>query len=802
MKTRTPKAAAAPSRVIELRGVRVHNLRDIDVDIPLNQLVVVCGPCGSGKSSLAFDTVFTEGQRRFIESFSASARQSLERIERPDADRIAHVPPAVAIHSEATRGLARESVASLTELDSTLKSLFVRIGRVICPACQVETHVHTPRDVVAFVERQPAGTRLQLCVVLSEFADRSLIGTAAQWQARGYARAIVDGQTLELSSIPAEDWPAARVIADRFVAGKTNAERIAESAENAFREGAGRCLLLAETSPTAETVSETIDNRAWSRHRFSRHWECSTCQRKLAPPEPLLFDPGTGRGCPDCRENRSAPCATCLGSRLTSEALAVRIDGQNLAELLALSCASLAERIDSWELSDADRQMSELPRQDLRSRLDWIVRLHLGHLNLNRTVSTLSGGQTRRLKLAAALGARLTGTLCVIDEPAGGLESREIPAVLEALRALITLRNSLLVIDHVPEVIAQADTVIELGPGAGPAGGTVVFTGSPDTRPERPLDAPARSRHEASGWITLSNVTARTIQNQGLQIPLGQFVVVTGPSGSGKSTWILDVLVPALRHRRNPAEPAPAFPATLEGGDGLAEISVVDRSPLTRSLRSNAATWIGVFDDIREVFSLTNEARQRGFGPQHFSFNMAQGGQCRACRGTGVLRHDMQFLPDIQLLCPECGGTRYRREVLEIKYRGRSIAEVLAMTAGDAAAFFRTHPRLSGRLQMLKQIGLEYLVLGQSTETLSGGEAQRLKLAACLAARQGPSLIVCEEATAGLHPSDVVRLIACFDELISIGHTVVVIDNSSLLQQAADTVLRVEQGVVQTVLPP
>ena len=807
-------------RQIELRGVRVHNLRGVDLDIPLGQLVVLSGVSGSGKSSLAFDTIFAEGQRRYIESFSASARQYLERIERPNADRIAHVPPAVALRTDsATRPFtSRATVGSLAEIDSGFRRLFARLGRVICPACGCDVRSNSAQDIVQTFRGLTAGTRVQLC--FRPTVEDGPNGPGV-WLARGFSRAILHGQSKSLDELPDSiGIDAAWIVADRLVAGKATNERVAESADSALREGNGRCLMLLDSISTSVATAGislqtcSIDERAWQVARFSRHWECASCRREFLPPEIRLFDPGFGRGCAACRDvtlANGSECGECHGSRLSPEALALRIGGQNLANVLQRTVDQATElcRSFSRDLSPSDLSLSNLIREDIQRRLGFVSELGLGHLILQRPAQSLSGGQSRRLMLSAAIGSRITGTLCLVDEPSAGLHPSEIPLVIRALRRLLEQHNSVIVVDHSPEIIRAADHVIDLGPGAGPLGGTVAFSGPParlfdveESATGRALRSrlnpptTLRSPRQATGWLMLNNIQHRNLRDLTVRFPLGVLCVVSGPGGCGKSSLVAEVLVPGLRNRfDSTSDPMVKDRCSeIRGGDSLTDVAIVDRTPLTRSSRSNAATWIEVFDEIREVFALTAEARQRGFGPQHFSFNAAQGGRCRACRGTGVLRHDMQFMPDVTLACPECNGTRYRREILDVKYKGRNIAEVLSMSAAEAATFFRNHPRLQARFQMLKQIGLEYLVLGQSTDTLSGGEAQRLKLAARLTSSRGSTLIVCDEATVGLHPSDVTRLSACFDELLGIGHSIVVIDNNPELLQAADYVIELGPG--------
>ena len=424
-----------------------------------------------------------------------------------------------------------------------------------------------------------------------------------------------------------------------------------------------------------------------------------------------------------------------------------------------------------------------------------VCELGLDYLTLNRSAETLSGGEARRLMLAAVIGSRTTGTLVVVDEPSAGLSAIELPNVIAALRRVQELRNSVIAVDHSPTVVASADYVVELGPGAGPAGGTIVYQGpAVALEPAVSTEGNRTTQKKLSSKtpkIRLSKVQHHNLHDYAVEFPLGKLCVVTGPSGSGKTSLVTQVLYPAICKQLGlPCAIDSVGTCELSGGNELVDAVLVDQSPLTKSSRSNPATWLEVFDEIRQTFAATADAKQRGFTAQHFSFNSASGGRCRSCLGTGLLKHAMQFLPDVTLVCPECNGTRYRPELLNIKYRGRSIADVLSMSVSHAATFFRSQPRVQYRFQVLKQIGLDYLVLGQPSETLSGGEAQRLKLAARLAMpSRGPSLIICDEPTTGLHATDVAKLISCFQELIANGHTLVLADNSPELLNAADFVV-------------
>ncbi len=795
------------SRRMELRGVRVHNLKNIDLDLPLGQLVVLSGVSGSGKSSLAFDTLYAEGQRRYIESFSISARQHLERIDRPDADRIAHVPPAIAIRSDRLRRQrhsGRSTVGTLADILDGLRLLFSRLGRIICPTCQQEVRSQSAADIVQSINVMAAGTR---CQIGFNVADRKEKDPAKIWLARGFSRAIWDGVTHDLGTNPA--WPKSGevlVIIDRIVVGKVSSERLFESAEAALREGEGQCTLLIDAgNAVIEANTRLIDGRPWKNLVFRRDLTCTGCGQKFLPVEPRLFShfssgacltcKGTGRSTIAASENLT--CLACEGTRFRDEARAVKVANKSIADLFCLTAGAVNAVLQglSRSLSDDELKRTELIRNDIEQRLNAVTELGLDYLTLGRSAETLSGGEARRLMLAAVIGSRITGTLVVVDEPSAGLETTELPCVIAALRRVQALRNSVIAVDHSPTIVAAADYVVELGPGAGPAGGTIVYQG-----PQSALD-PAKSTEgkrtaqkklsSKTPKIRLSKVQHHNLHDFAVEFPLGKLCVVKGPSGSGKTSLVTQVLYPVICHRLGqPCSIDSAGTCELSGGNELVDAVLVDQSPLTKSSRSNPATWLEVFDEIRQTFAATADARQRGFTAQHFSFNSSSGGRCRSCLGTGLLKHAMQFLPDVTLVCPECHGTRYRPELLDVKYRGRSIADVLSMSVSDAATFFRSQPRVQYRFQLLKQIGLDYLVLGQPSETLSGGEAQRLKLAARLAIpNRGPNLIICDEPTTGLHPNDVAKLISCFRELIANGHTLVLADNSPELLSAADHVI-------------
>ena len=787
--------------------MRVHNLKNLDIDIPLNQLVVITGVSGSGKSSLAFDTLFLEGQRQYIESFSTSERRHLERIERPNADRMSHIPVAIAVQNDRGRKQRltdRSTVAMLADAVDGLKQLFARIGRIVCPRCRVTVKANSARDIVQSIAGLPDGTRCQLIFVASNEPD-----ARANWLKKGFGRAIWDGQTHDLSST--SNGPAVAdlwLIADRLVAGKTSPERIAESAETAFAQGNGRCQLLIEAKSNADKTAIRIDGRDWNVVGFSRHWECSECHRAFLPLEPRLFSHVQSGACPTCRgtgrasveQNQEIPCESCGGTRLREEARVVLIDDQSIADILHLCPAKSMEFVIGLgdRLNPDELKLTELIRRDLIARLAIMRDLGFDYLTLDRSANSLSSAESRRLKLASLLGARITGTLIVIDEPSDGLTAAEIPNVLRSLRQLQSNRNSVVVVDHSPLVMAAADHVVELGPGAGPAGGTVVFQGSLNLESLGTEFTTSSVNHaskiRADKFLRLDQIEHHNFHGARFQFPLNQLCVVTGPSGSGKTSLITQVLYPALCQRLNRPVDVPIVGlCQLADGNEISDVVLIDQSPLSKSSRSNPATWLDLFDEIRQIFATTTDARQRGFTAREFSFNSSSGGRCRGCQGSGILKQSMQFLPDMTLPCLECGGSRYRKEILEVKYRGRSIADVLQMSVSEAAGFFRSQPRIQSRFQMLKQMGLDYLVLGQPSETLSGGEAQRLKLAArMMTPNASPGLILCDDPTTGLHPKDVRQLVVCFRELISNGHSLILADTSPDLISAADSVIELD----------
>ncbi len=895
---------------IELRGVRVHNLQNIDVDIPLKQLVVITGVSGSGKSSLAFDTLYAEGQRRYIESFSAYARQFLDRLEKPDADRIDHIPPAIAIRQSSRSRSARSTVATATEIYDFLRLLYARIGEVHCPSCHQPIHSHSVPDVVHAADSLAPGTRFQVCFpAMASDGDPldKLFGSLLQ---EGFTRAIVAGQTVDLNSPPPDveySHEEFLIVVDRLTAGSAAGGRLADSVETAFERGQGDCLLLVATDDEPPDAL-VVDGRTWSRQVYSRHLICRSCGLELRPPESALFSFNTPLGaCATCqgfgsvsaiswsklvpdpqltlRDGAIAPwttpayehelhelleladdyaipvdvpfadlteqhkqliydgvpernfgglvgffdwlqrhsykmpvavflnrwrsydvCPDCRGARLQPAALAVRVAGKNIAEFCGQTVDEASRLIDvvseAATTDPSDAAVAQTIVAQLRARLRYLSDVGLSYLCLDRVMRTLSGGEAQRVALTAALGSSLVNTLYVLDEPTAGLHPRDNERLIDCIDRLRQAGNTLVVVEHDETFMRRAEQLIDIGPSAGRDGGKLIYQGPPDDISQasgsitgeflsgiRVVSTPAERRPCNQGSLRLTGARLHNLKNVDVEFPLGVLCVVAGVSGSGKSTLVQQTLYPALcRALRQPSETDPTDQFTeISGYESLDEVIQVDQSPLGRSSRSNPVTYLKAFDEIRKSFAATAEAKVRNFTASHFSFNSPQGGRCEKCKGSGSIEIDMQFLPDVTMICPDCRGSRFRKEILGVKYRGHSIADVLSLTAGEAFAFFRGKRKLQARLRFLRDVGLDYLPLGQPANTLSGGEAQRLKLAARLALGTGSrTLFLLDEPTTGLHAADIVKLLDCFQMLLDAGHSLIVVEHNLDVIRAAD----------------
>ena len=902
---------------ITLRGVEVHNLQGIDVDIPHRKLVVFCGLSGSGKSSLALDTLYAEGQRRYIESFSAYTRQFLQRLEKPDAEHISGIPPAIAVTGKNGNRSSRSTVGTATETADYLRLLFAKIGHVSCHQCGREVHRDSPQSVVEELASLSAGHRFMVTFPIVTEPDEEPDAQIASLREQGFVRLIAAGQTVHLAEgggLP-PDADSIEAVVDRLAAGG-DVIRVQDSVETAFSHGRGRCSVLVDAANGDDSElrgrTETIDGRPWRRLAFSVQFACDDCSLDYPAPEPRLYSFNSPLGaCPECEgfgniididmelivpdlgksiaEGAIAPwnspayqheqqellalapdydlpvdipfsqleekhlalitkgvperefgglmgffawlerrkykmhirvflsrwrsyrsCPSCAGARLRPEALTTRVGGKNIAEIASMKTAVAAAFFDRLELTEWEQQVGRMMLEQVRARLGYLNTVGLGYLTLDRTLRTLSGGEMRRVALTSALGSSLVNMLYVLDEPSIGLHARDIHQLLDAIAGLRDRGNTVIVVEHEDAVIRAADQVVEIGPGAGERGGRIVFQGTPEEMENSPDSltgdylagrrgavVTGRRRPPDHGWVRLAGARGNNLQDITVEFPLGVLCLVTGVSGSGKSTLVQGTLYPALCRRLRKDATKPYDYDDVFGDGQIDDVIMVDQSPIGRSPRSNPVTYLKAFDEIRAVFAATVEARTRGYTPSHFSFNV-DGGRCSACHGDGYTEIDMQFLADVYMKCSQCGGTRYRDEILEVTYRGRNIAEVLDMTVREAFTFFRGRAKVQARLKRLIDVGLDYVRLGQPAATLSGGEAQRLKLASYMSsARRGRCLFLLDEPTTGLHHSDVVQLLDCFDALLSVGHSLIVVEHNLQMMRAADYMIDMGPGAAE-----
>ena len=984
--------------MIELRHVCVHNLKGVDLDLPYGKMIVFCGRSGSGKSSLAMDTLYAEGQRRYIESFSAYTRQFLDKLEKPDAERIDGIPPAIAVASKSLRQMSRSTVGTATETAEYLRLLFAKIGRVFCPCCDREIGVDTPQSIVRQLKdryddrNDDVGLRIQIAFAPSLTSGKKEFET--HYREQGFVRGTVFGEPFRLDGdgIPENLWqracacaasetnsehstsqttlfdeefeseepnfsvsgkrseienesedsaedseadmksvssffltepvalrqepaikptPPILLILDRLTLGKTEDARIVDSLEIAMEHGDGSCFVL---------VADEHESSGFKPVAFSSRFSCENCGIDFPPLEPKLFSFNSPLGaCPTCEgfgnlmmydlglivPNKSKsirggaiapwstpsyrpkldefldragehgipvdvpfeqltdeqlqkflygskskndaglfgffqrlerqkykmhirvflsrwrnyrPCPSCHGSRLRREALSVRINGdndkegngKNIAELFEMQISDLLQFFHEPRLSEWERQIARIPLEQVRLRLEFLEQVGLGYLALSRTMRTLSGGEQRRVGLTSALGSSLVDMLYVLDEPSIGLHPSDTHRLLDTIRKLRDRGNTVVVVEHEDAFLRAADHIVEIGPGAGESGGQVVFQGSP----EEMLDASqsltgnylsgkrhgcrSERRLPENGVIEIIGCRGNNLRNQTVAFPLGMLCVVTGVSGAGKSSLVQETLYPALCRHFNKENVPRCLPFDhLVVGDQIEDVVMVDQSPIGRSPRSNPVTYLKIFDEIRNVFASTVDAKAKNLTAGKFSFNV-EGGRCEYCKGDGYTMVDMQFMADMYVRCPQCHGRRYRPEILEILYRGRNIAEVLDMTTREAFSFFRGQGKVQQKLKRLIDVGLDYVRLGQPANTLSGGESQRLKLAAYLSqVKKERTLFLLDEPTTGLHFADIVQLLDCFEALIETGHSLVVVEHNLQLIRAADHVIDLGPGAAE-----
>jgi excinuclease ABC subunit A len=925
---------------IVVLGARVHNLKNITVRIPVNSLTVVTGVSGSGKSSLAFDTLYAEGQRRYVSSLSAYARQFLERIDRPDVDDIQGICPALAIRQKNYSRNPRSTVGTVTEINDYLRLLYARIGVTRCHSCGRIVEKDTPEKIADFVERLPLGARLYLCIPLAlenpEAARKIADGRGARrtapsssagrleerlavvlpgLQRQGFVRLLIGNQIVELSdalqALHQSELKEVYVVVDRLVVQEGMRKRLIDSLEVCAREAEGQIqlvLLSSDPHDMERMLEMKYPQIRWVRHpagtlvKFSDRFECQLCHINYEEPEPRLFSFNNPFGaCPECqgfgntitldlnlvipdgsksleqgaidpwtkprykgfyarllqfarsekisveipwkdlpetdreaivhgkggfpgilgffeylegkkykmhvriflsRYRGYATCLSCRGERLRQEARDVLVSGKRITEVTRLAVSQASDFFGSLELTRHQSSIAGKILDEIRHRLDLLVKVGLDYITLDRLSSSLSGGESQRIQLATSLGSTLVGALYVLDEPSIGLHPRDSRRLVGILESLKSLGNTVLVVEHDPEIMSSADYIIDLGPRAGELGGEVVFQGDYKSLLEDPRSltgrylrgdlkiTPPLFRRKANGaTLEILDAHKHNLKHIDLRIPLGLFVCITGVSGSGKSTLVHEVLFAALRKAKGQASESSDGYAALRGAEHVAEAVLVDQSPIGRTPRSNPATYTKAFDHIRAIFAETRDAYARNLDAGSFSFNLSNG-RCETCQGNGTITVEMQFLADVELTCEDCKGKRFKSKILEVKYKGKNIAEVLDLTVHEAIEFFSGHAKLIRKLKVLEEIGLGYLRLGQSATSLSGGEAQRIKLASFISRKSDHrALYIFDEPTTGLHFDDIRRLLSAFDKLVNAGNTLVVIEHNLEVIKMADWVI-------------
>ena len=898
---------------IRIRGAREHNLKSIDIDIPRHRLVVITGLSGSGKSSLAFDTIYAEGQRRYVESLSAYARQFLELMQKPDVDLIEGLSPAISIEQKTTSKNPRSTVATVTEIYDYMRLLWARVGVPYSPATGLPIEAQTVSQMVDRIMAMPAGTRLYLLAPIVRGRKGEYRKEMRDLLRQGFQRVKVDGELFDLDDVPALNKKTKHeieVVVDRVVTGPDLAQRLADSVETAL--GLADGLMIAEDADSGERTTMSakfacpvsgftlpeIEPRLFSFN--NPYGACPACDGlgkkmlmdpalvvpdpdrsvaegavepwasqtmmyypqalasvckhfgvsvdtpwRLLPeavrdtilfgsgkePVPMEFEDGLRRITTNkpfegvvnnlqrrWRETESAwmreelarymsssSCEACQGQRLKPEALSVKIDGRHISQVTELSIRDAAAWFDGLpaKLSDKQNEIAARILKEIRERLGFLNNVGLSYLTLARDSGTLSGGESQRIRLASQIGSGLTGVLYVLDEPSIGLHQRDNDRLLETLKHLRDLGNTVIVVEHDEDAIRTADHLIDMGPGAGVHGGLVVAEGTPDQVMHEPASLtgqylsghraipipPRRRRARKESWLAIEGCRTNNLQEVAASFPLSCFVCVTGVSGSGKSSLVLDTLYPALARRLMGARAVPGEHSALHGLEHVDKVVDIDQSPIGRTPRSNPATYAGAFTPIRDWFTELPEARARGYKAGRFSFNV-KGGRCEACQGDGLIKIEMHFLPDVFVTCDVCKGRRFNRETLEVAYRGKSIADVLDMTVDTAVEFFEGVPPVRNRLKGLQQVGLGYIKLGQQATTLSGGEAQRVKLAKELSRRAtGQTVYILDEPTTGLHFEDVKKLLEVLHTLVDQGNTVIVIEHNLEVIKTADWLL-------------
>ncbi|WHI90051.1 excinuclease ABC subunit UvrA [Mammaliicoccus lentus] len=899
------------NKSIIVKGARAHNLKNVDIEIPKDQLIVMTGLSGSGKSSLAFDTIYAEGQRRYVESLSAYARQFLGQMDKPDVDLIEGLSPAISIDQKTTSKNPRSTVATVTEIYDYLRLLYARVGRPICPNHGIEIKSQTVQQMVDQVMELEERTKIQiLSPIISgrKGSHKKLIDDIAK---KGYARLKVDGQILDVDDVPElnkNQNHTIHVVIDRLVVKDGIEARLADSLETALELADGTA------------IADVIDG---DEIKFSEHHACPICGFSVDHLEPRMFSFNSPFGaCPSCdglgskltvdidlvvpdktlslkdgailpwqpissnyyptlleltcehfkidmdkpfkdltkkekniilrghddeikfefnqdygtkakrtrtmafegvlnnieRRYHDSPseyvrevmqkymvektCETCNGYRLNEKALCVKVDGQHIGEVVRYSISDSLKHFDNLTLDETERQIAKLILKEIHERLTFLNDVGLEYLTLNRSSGTLSGGEAQRIRLATQIGSRLSGVLYVLDEPSIGLHQRDNDRLINTLKSMRDMGNTLIVVEHDEDTMKAADYLVDIGPKAGVHGGEIVASGTPEEvmanedsltgqylSGKEKVVVPAKRRKITKRKISVKGATSNNLKNVDVDFPLSVLTCVTGVSGSGKSSLVNEVLYKGLQKQLYNTKTRPGAHKSIKGVNEIEKIIDIDQSPIGRTPRSNPATYTGVFDDIRDVFSQTNEAKVRGYQKGRFSFNV-KGGRCEACKGDGIIKIEMHFLPDVYVPCEVCDGKRYNRETLEVTYKGKNISDVLEMTVEDAYHFFESLPKINRKLKTLVDVGLGYIKLGQPATTLSGGEAQRVKLASELHRRSnGKSLYILDEPTTGLHVDDIKRLLSVLNRLVENGDSVIIIEHNLDVIKTADYIV-------------
>ena len=895
---------------IVVQGARAHNLKNIDVTIPRDQLVVITGLSGSGKSSLAFDTIYAEGQRRYVESLSAYARQFLGQMDKPDVDAIEGLSPAISIDQKTTSRNPRSTVGTVTEIYDYLRLLYARVGKPFCPTHGIEITSQTIEQMVDRIMQYEERTRLQILAPIVQGRKGTHVKVLDDLKKQGFVRVRADGELRDLDddiTLDKNKKHTIEAVIDRIVIKDEVAARLSDSLETALRLADGRVIV------DVMGVEELL---------FSEHHACTICGFSIGELEPRMFSFNSPFGaCPTCDglgvkqevdesliipdysktllehaiapweptssqyypqllaavckhydipqdvpvgelpkeqldkilygsgkdsinfvfenefgdvRNKNVPfegvipnvarrfkdtssnyvreqmekymteqhCPTCKGYRLKKETLAVKIADLHIGQVTAFSIVEAVEFFKNLKLSAKDQQIARLILREIDERLSFLVNVGLDYLTLNRAAGTLSGGEAQRIRLATQIGSRLTGVLYILDEPSIGLHQRDNDRLIGTLKSMRDIGNTLIVVEHDEDTMMAADYLIDVGPGAGVHGGTIVAAGTPTEvmnnkasltgqylSGKKAIPVPQERRQGDGRKLTIVGAKENNLKNVKVDIPIGTFIAVTGVSGSGKSTLINEVLYKTLAQKLNGAKTKPGAHKEVKGIEQLEKVIDIDQSPIGRTPRSNPATYTSVFDDVRDVFASTNEAKVRGYQKGRFSFNV-KGGRCEACRGDGIIKIEMHFLPDVYVPCEVCHGKRYNRETLEVLYKGKNISDVLEMTVEDALHFFENIPKIKRKLQTIVDVGLGYIKLGQPATTLSGGEAQRVKLSSELHKRSnGKSIYILDEPTTGLHADDIARLLGVLQRLVDNGDTVLVIEHNLDVIKTADYVI-------------